>query len=483
MKNYVLRNGLSLKDSLHLFKSNGRTYNPFTYPNQTDNYHQNHYQLFHTEKTGKKSLLNLAFHLTTGKGYYEEYKEQQSLNNYGISNYISGNDTLSDADLIRQRWLDNLFTGSVYSFTFHAGQKNTFITGGGLNYYEGNHFGKVIWTGAPGQNTFDHEYYRNKAIKKDINHYAKYSGYVGSSLMIFADLQCRFIDYRFEGYNANFVSAEQKVNYLFFNPKFGLTYFLKENSNLYLSYAKSGREPVRDDFVNSSPQSRPKAEILHNTEAGWRYFGKKTRFSINHYFMYYQNQLVLTGKINDVGAYTRTNVDKSYRTGVEAEFNYSVSSLITLKGNTTYSMNRVLNYSFYNYNYDTGNEDLSVFSNTPIAFSPDLIACGEVVVMPLKNMELGLLTKHVGRQFLDNTGDLNKSIRDYTVFNLRGNYVIEGSGTKQLTLKLLVNNLFSKKYETHGYTYGYYAGGEQINENFYFPQAGINFLAGLQFSF
>lgn len=482
MTDYVLRNGLNSNDSLHLFNSGSRTYNSFTYPNQNDNYQQNHYQLFHSEKAGKKGLINVALHLTTGKGYYEEYKVLENLSNYGISAFISGNDTIGNSDLIRQRWLDNIFGGSVYSYTLNTGIENKLITGGGFNYYEGDHFGKVIWTQYSGEQIINHEYYRNTAIKRDINHYIKYSGKLRENLLIFADLQGRLIDYRFVGFNADLQPSEQRVNFLFFNPKIGLTYFLRPNSNLYFSYGKSGREPVRDDFVNSSPESRPKPEILHNTEMGWRYNGSKTRIAINHYFMYYQNQLVLTGKINDVGAYTRTNVPQSYRSGLEAEINIGLSKTVSLSFNSTYSINRVMNYEFFNFNYDTGQEDLRVYASSPIAFSPDLIVNSQLILQPIKNLEIGIIGKHVGRQFLDNTGDYSKSVRDYTVFNLRAGYKLD-KVAKGIGVNLLVNNLLNRQYETHGYTYGYQFGGQQINENFFFPQSGINFLAGFQFSF
>jgi iron complex outermembrane receptor protein len=224
-------------------------------------------------------------------------------------------------------------------------------------------------------------------------------------------------------------------------------------------------------------------EVLHNTESGWRFIGKRIKAGINHYFMYYENQLVLTGKINDVGAFTRTNVPKSFRTGLEGECSLVFNDQISVLGNVSYSLNRVIDYQQYYFNYDTGTEEVYSFSSAPIAFSPDLIAAFEINFKPLKGGELGLIGKHVGRQYLDNTGDLGKSVRDYTLFHLRGSYSFEGERLKGFTLRLLVNNLFSKVYETHGYTFGYLSGGRQITENFYFPQAGLNFLGSVQFNF
>lgn len=480
---YIVRNGLSSSDSLHLFNSDPRTYNPFTYSNQTDNYQQNHYQLFHTEKAGKNGMIHLAFHLTEGKGYYEEFKENDAFINYGLPFLVLQNDTFYSGDIVRQRWLDNLFGGSVYSYTYTPNESTSLSTGGGFNQYDGQHFGRVIRTEIPNNDFESFEYYRNRALKKDLHHYLKVSHFVSKRIMLYGDLQLRLIDYQFEGFNQDLSIGTQRVNYNFFNPKIGVTYFVSEKQNLYLSYAKSGREPVRDDFVNSSKQSRPKAEILHNTETGWRYGGERFRSSINHYFMYYENQLVLTGKINDVGAFTRTNVPKSFRTGIEAEGSMLLNKKISLHGNITYSINKVLGFQQYYFNYDTGQEEVFSYSSTPIAFSPDLISSLELNFKPVKGGEIGLIGKHVGRQYLDNTGDQQKSIRDFTLFHLRGSYSFEGEKLKGLTVRFLANNIFSKIYETHGYTFGYLAGGRQVTENFFFPQAGINFLASVQVNF
>jgi iron complex outermembrane receptor protein len=481
--NYIQRNGLGSKDSLHLFSSNARTYNPFTYANQTDNYQQNHYQLFHSEKVGKSGMFHLAFHLTDGSGYYEELKENELISLYGLQPLVIGADTIQTMDLVRQRWLDNLFGGSVYSYTQTLSEKTSLTTGGGINQYDGAHFGNVIKTEFSDNNFEISEYYRNRALKKDFHHYLKITHYFSAKIMLYTDVQVRFIDYRFDGFNTDFSVSRQRVNYLFFNPKIGATYFLNDHQNLYLSYAKSGREPVRDDFINSTSQSRPMPEVLHNTESGWRFIGKRIKAGINHYFMYYENQLVLTGKINDVGAFTRTNVPKSFRTGLEGECSLVFNDQISVLGNVSYSLNRVIDYQQYYFNYDTGTEEVYSFSSAPIAFSPDLIAAFEINFKPLKGGELGLIGKHVGRQYLDNTGDLGKSVRDYTLFHLRGSYSFEGERLKGFTLRLLVNNLFSKVYETHGYTFGYLSGGRQITENFYFPQAGLNFLGSVQFNF
>ena len=481
--NFILRNGLSSSDSLHLVSSSSRTYNSYTYKNQTDNYSQNHYQLFHTQNISSSGVLNIALHGTVGKGYFEEFRPNDFLTNYGLPPATIVNDTINTVDLIRQRWLDNVFLGTVYSYQQTINSKTTFVTGGGFNYYEGEHFGKIIWSSFSSNFEKDHEYYRNTGIKRDFNHYAKISHTINNKLLLFGDLQIRVIDYRFTGFNQNLISSAQKVNYLFFNPKAGITYFMNDRNNLYLSYAKSEREPVRDDFVNSSPESRPKPEIMHNSEFGWRFQSNKLKASVNHYLMFYQNQLVLTGKINDVGAYTRSNVEKSYRTGMEGEFLWQVLEKMVISGNATYSLNKVLNYEFYNFDYDEGVEVLLPLKSSPISFSPSIIAGLEIAMRPWQNFEFGLFVKHVGRQFLDNTGSIEKSVDPYSVFNFRASKSFQGKKIKNCSIKILVNNLFNTAYESHGYTYGCKSGGRQINENFYYPQAGINFMVGTQISF
>jgi iron complex outermembrane receptor protein len=479
MQDYITRNFISSVDSAHLVNSNSRTFNSFTYKNQTDNYTQNHFQLLYSYDLAPNWVLNTALHYTKGKGYYEEFKTGEGFEKYGLQTPIIGNDTITSTDLIRQRWLNNDFYGTTYSIQYDK-EKLNFTFGGSANQYVGDHYGNVIWAQISKlkDNTF--QYYFNDARKTDLSNYAKLGYQLNSKLRFYLDLQLRYIDYSFLGFDQNLKETTQSVNYTFFNPKAGISYQIREKQMLYLSYGKSEREPVRDDFINSSPQSRPKSEVLHNIEAGWKAENQKSRIALNGYGMFYQNQLVLTGQINDVGAYIRSNVKESYRAGIELDAAYKILPVLQIGGNITYSRNVISNFNYFLDNYDNadGKQNLEVFKSTPIAFSPDIISAAEVSWIPVKNLETALMAKYVGRSFLDNTGSNEKSLNPYQFLNFRASYRLYLPFVKEISFQVLVNNILNQKYETNGYTFGYISGGQRVTENFYFPQAGTNFLAG-----
>jgi len=482
MRGYISRNYLSSADSAHLLQSSSRTYNSFRYKNQTDNYRQAHYQLFYSYDLGQHLMLNTALFYTKGGGYYEEFKDGAAFENYGLANPIIGGDTLTSTNLIRQRWLDNHYYGGTYSLNYDK-EKLSVTLGGSASQYRGDHFGKVIWAQVStlADNTF--RYYFDDAVKNDFTNYAKVGYAFGNGFRVYGDLQLRNIYYSFAGYDRNLKATDQTATYTFINPKAGVSYQTGKSEFLYVSYGKSQREPVRDDFVNSTPGSRPKPEVLHNVELGWRHSGEKWTASVNGYYMYYRNQLILTGKINDVGAYIRSNVASSYRTGIEMEAAYAILPTFSIGGNLTLSDNQISEYDYYLDNYDSGEQTRTVFKKTHIAFSPNLIAATDLTWIPVRNMEASLIGKMVGRQYLDNTGTKSRSLDPYQFLNFRAGYRIHIKGLKEISFQVLVNNLLDQKYEANGYTYGYISGGQTVNENFYFPQAGRNFLGGVTVKF
>ena len=478
MINYALRNGLSSSDSAHLFQSNPRTYNSFTFRDQTDNYRQTHYQLFYNLDLGKHWLLNTALHYTRGAGYYEEFKPGADFESYGLANPIIGNDTITNTNLIRQRWLDNHFFGSTYALQYENARLR-FALGGSANRYMGDHFGYITWAQNSTLPDDRYRYYFNDGQKTDLSNYAKATFALLPNIWLYGDLQLRLVGYRFDGFDQNLNPTRQSVQFSFLNPKAGLTWQFHNLHQAYLTYGKSQREPVRDDFINSSPLSRPKAEILHNLELGWKAEGKTWKSALNFYGMWYPNQLILTGAINDVGAYIRSNVAGSSRLGLEWEGLWKFCSWSYASANLTLSRNRIREYRYFLDDYDQGGQKETVYKNTPIAFSPETIAAAEWGVTPRRNLEAAFIGKWVGRQFLDNTGSLNKSLDPYSFLHFRARYRLPISKVKDCHLQVLVNNLLNNRYETNGYTYGYILGGETVVENFYFPQAGRNFLVGL----
>jgi iron complex outermembrane receptor protein len=478
-KTYQAWNGL--RDTM---LSINRRANLFSYADQTDNYWQDHYQLHYNYEVTKNITLNTALHYTKGKGYYEEYREEDDLANYKISSVIVGSDTIRNSDLIRRRWLDNDFYGGIWSLNYNSdNNKLNVIWGGGYNQYIGAHFGEVIWARFASNSNIRQKYYRDSAFKNDMNTYLKANYQLNNKLFVFGDIQYRNISYAFMGYDRNLNNIEQSVNLNFINPKAGLTYAIKENQQAYVSYSVANKEPNRDDFTNSSPNSRPKPENLQDIEAGYKINTNKFAFGFNLYNMIYKNQLVLTGKINDVGSYTRTNVAQSYRRGIEIEAGALLHKLIRWNGNLTLSENKVKNYIEYYDNYDTFTQDSVIYTLTDIAFSPSVIASSIFTLSPLKNLDINIISKYVGKQYLDNTSNNDRIINPFFVNDLRIDYKINTTLFKEIRIGLLAANFLNELYENNGYTFSYVWGGSKTTENFYYPQAGRNFMASIAVRF
>jgi len=459
-----------------------RTFNEFTYDDQTDNYWQDHYQLLYSHSFSQKLSFNGALHYTYGRGYYEEYKTDQDFADYGFKPVIVGLTTINKTDLIRRRWLDNDFYGATYSFTYTPKTDLNFTVGGAYNEYNGGHYGEVIWAKYASNSSIRQRYYDDNAFKTDFNIFGKVS-YQSGHATLFADLQYRGIGYSFLGFDRNLKNVQQDASLNFFNPKAGINYKVSDRSDIYASFSLANKEPNREDYVNSTPDSRPKAENLKDIEAGYRFRGQNFSAGINGFSMLYKDQLILTGQINDVGEYTRQNVADSYRTGVELDSKYQISKGITWAFTASWSRNKIRNFAEFIDNYDNGSQKVNSYKNTDLAFSPAFVGSSEISFTPFKNSSIAILSKYVSKQFLDNTSRDDRKIDPFFVNDLRLSYKTSSRGLKNIGLTLLVNNVFSKLYEANGYSYSYISGGTQSTENFYFPQATRNFLLSLSLKF
>jgi len=483
MNAYIDRNGLGAEDAANLLNS-GRRYNSFLYNNQTDNYVQNHYQLIYARQFSDQFSFNGALHYTKGEGYYEEYRVQDDLKNYGLNPVvISGAAPVTSTDLIRRRWLDNDFYGVTYAFNYVPKKSLNFTLGGAYNEYKGAHFGQVIWAQYASNGDIDRHYYDNDGFKTDFNLYGKVNYSPIEALSLFADLQYRRVYYDIAG-------TENKLNTLainktlnFFNPKFGATYFINPQSNVYASFSIANKEPNRDDYVDATVGTSPKSERLNDVELGYRFKNDKLNIGANAYGMFYKNQLVVTGKINDVGGNFRQNVDKSYRLGIEVDGSYTISKQFIVNANAALSRNKIKNFTEYYDDYDNGGQVVNNYNLTDISYSPKAVLFGELVYKPINGFAVALQSKYVSKQYLDNTQNNDRTINGYWVSNARLGYDFKFAGVKNINLGLLVNNIFDKKYESNGYTYGYLLGGSRVTENFFYPQAGTNFLLSLNVKF
>ena len=457
-----------------------RTYNPAgtekpgaPYANETDNYIQTHYQLFYDHKVNSLFSYNIAAFLSRGKGYYEEYRADQYFSDYNLPDVINANDTISSTDLIRRLWLDNYFYGSIFSLQYHKNKTN-FTFGGGWTEYDGKHYDIVTWAQQGFPN--DYRYFNAPARKKDLNFYAKVMQSLGACFTGFLDLQERFVKYNIDGFESHPDLSVTK-NYSFFNPKAGIS-FNKNSLQTYLSFSVAAKEPNRDDFEAGINQI-PKAEILYDVELGVEKEHEPINYGATFYYMYYHNQLVNTGKINDVGSYTRTNAPVSYRAGVELQGDAVIIKWFNAFANISLSKNKIKDFTEYVDDYDNGSQKQNVYHNTDISFSPDVVGAAAINFIPVKNAEINFQSKYVGRQYLDNTSHISRSIDPYFVENVKLSYTIHKTFLKEVNFIFQVNNVFDNMYESNGYTYNYIYAGEFSVENYYYPMAGINFMAAI----
>ena len=464
---------------------NNRTFNPAgteksgePYSNQTDNYTQTHYQLFFNHQVAQNLDLQISSYYTKGAGYYEEYKADQGFSRYGIPAITSGSTVHTSSDLVRRRWLDNDFYGQNISLQYKKNDEEISF-GGGWSTYIGKHFGEVIWVEKA--NSFSPKrYYDLPAIKKEANLYTKWQHSWASNFSSYIDLQYRNVTHRMDGFQNN-PTLNIDRSFGFFNPKIGYQ-FNKNGWVHYASYAIGHKEPNRDDFeVGAATQ--PNRERLQDLEVGLEKRNKKTTWTANFYYMHYKDQLVLTGKINDVGAYTRMNVPNSYRLGIELMHTTILTSKLQLSSNITFSRNKIKSFTEFIDNYDTGNQDAITRNNTDIAFSPNFIATSTLAYKPVKQFTIELQTKWVGKQYLDNSTLQERSLEAFANQDISGSYEFAKKVNRSFLLTARVNNISNQRYIPNGYSYAYVYGGETIIANGYYPMATINYLIGFTIKF
>jgi iron complex outermembrane receptor protein len=483
IEDYIIRNGLDEESANNLRNSKSRTYNEFQYANQVDHYLQNYYQLHYSTQINDHFNTHVALHYTKGKGYYEEYKKNQPFSSYGLADVIFGTDTITQTNLVRRRWLDNDFYGATFSVNYNSKKNFTALLGGAWNQYDGQHFGEIIWSEYASTAGPNHRYYNDTAHKTDANIFVKLNYLFFEKLNLFVDVQERNVYYKFLGYNRNLENVTQGVSLNFINPKVGVNYDVSDAAHVYASYSVAHKEPGRDDYTQSPGYSRPKPEQLQDVEIGYRHYTKRMDWALNLYHMNYKDQLIVTGQINDVGAYVRTNVPTSFRQGAEAEIVFHPIQKLTWSLNATYSDNKIKNFHEYTDNYDMGGQDTITYRTTDIAFSPNMIASSTIAYELFKNFKISFISKYVSKQYLDNTSNNDRRLDAFFVNDVRINYHFKTKAIPEVGLTLAVNNLFNEQYESNGYTYGYIFGGQRVTENFYYPQAGTNFLMGLNLKF
>ncbi|HWR32003.1 MAG TPA: TonB-dependent receptor, partial [Chitinophagaceae bacterium] len=466
-----------LKKGKRTFNSAGTEKPGDAYDNETDNYTQTHYQLFFNQLSGKRFSFNSALFSTYGKGYYEQYKADQEYAKYNLPDPPSAGSPITKSDMIRQLWLSNEFYGNIFSLQYKDNRTQATL-GGGYTHYRGLHYGKIIWA-EKGLTSLDN-WYDAGAVKNDFSIYLKEQTRFAKNWYFFYDLQYRHVKYNIDGFRDN-TSLLIKNKFDFFNPKAGISYS-KNALKAYLSYAIANKEPNRDDF-EAGAATQPKPEKLNDIELGMEKKENKYNWSATLYYMNYKDQLVLTGQINDVGAYTRTNIPKSYRAGIELQGGYQFTKWMNAVVNIAFSKNKVNNFTEYIDDYDNGGQKLNQYGSTDIAFSPAVVGGATINFQPTEKSELSLLSKYVSKQYLDNTQDNGRVLNSFLVQDVRAIYTIRKKCPKEINLIAQVNNILNTKYEPNGYTYNYIYGGELSVNNYYFPMAGTNVMIGVNVRF
>ena len=482
-------------DKLRRYNSAGTEKPGLPYEDEVDDYTQTHYQLHFDHQLNKNLDLGISAFVTTGKGFFEQYKADEKRSRYLL------NDTLPDCcyDFVRRRWLDNVFLGSLWSLDYHSPNNKLRLTlGGVLSNYSGDHFGELIDGESLLPEQFGHRYYFSNGEKKDLTAYLKSKYKAAQGLDLFAELQLRHVNYHTAGTNNDLLDFKVNADHSFFNPKFGVVFEPLAHWSFNASFAVGQREPNRDDYINALNAQPVKPEKVYDFEAGLQHRSPWHSFALNAYYMRYKNQLVLTGNINDVGETIRQNVDDSYRYGLELNARLTPASRLSLSGNATLSQNKIKAFTEYIDNWDTGLQEVVFHGTTDIAFSPNLIAFGKMAYQLFANRRgeanLAFSLKHVGKQFIDNSSNENTILEAYTVAALQLQLSIGSSRFEEVLLNLKVNNLFDARYSANAWTYRYispnydarpndpYArleNGNTYNLTGFYPQAGRNFLLGL----
>jgi iron complex outermembrane receptor protein len=458
------------------------------YNNESDNYKQNHYQLIYSLNINRYLTFNTALHYTFGEGYYEEYREDQQYSDYGLPPVKTDTVIQTSTDLIRRKWLSNNFYGVVYSLNFRK-KKVEAVVGGGMNVYDGDHFGTIIWMRNAGNTEKDYQWYFNKALKKEFSIYSKINYKFSDKISLFGDLQFRGIYYKMHGPEDDLRDLTQLHLFNFINPKTGLFWSPAANQDAYISFSVANKEPTRSDYQVASGDNKdtPRAETLYDFETGYNLRADRVNLSFNLYGMSYKDQLIPTGELSNVGYPIMTNVKKSYRAGLEVTAGLKPLDKLLWELNFTSSRSWIPGFIEYYLDYNTSDQTSQykskLLGTVDIAYSPSMTGSSNLSYAFGQRLKASLITKYVGKQYFDNTMSRNRMIDPYLVSNLRLDYNPVIRGVKNAEIQLFINNLFNAQYESNAYGGLYYEDGVEKSWAYYFPQAGINFMIRLDVTF
>lgn len=466
-----------------MIESNPRTYNLYTYDNETDNYNQYHYHLNFMRQQNLKLSFNATAFLVAGNGYYEQYKSRRRFSAYGLEPVIIGSDTISRTNVVQQKHLDNLFYGLNLATHYNSYNKLKVSSGLSINHYTNDHFGKVIWMQYAASTPKDFQWYFNNGKKTDFSAYVKSNYQFNEKINLYADVLYRNIEYKMDGFHDDLRDISQSHMFNFINPKAGIFYTHNNSNEFYTSVAVAGREPSRNNFRDADEKSEIKSEMLINYEAGYYLKLKKMLLNANVFYMDYKDQLVMTGKINNVGDPMMVNVPESYRFGLELLTTLKVHAKLEIDANLSLSRNKIKEFTEYVDNWDSWGQDEKVLNNTDISFSPSVISAAQIRFKPITDLTLALNSKYVSKQYIDNTSSDRRMLNPWYASDFKISYKLPKRFLKDADVNFNVINLFNSEYETNAWVYRYVYEGQEHEMDGYFPHAGRHFMIGTRIRF
>lgn len=449
------------------------------YDNEVDDYKQDHYQLHWNQRWNNYWSTTLGLNYTYGRGFFEQYRDNDRFSTYGLEPIVVEGDTISRMDLIRRRWLDNDYYVVNANATYKKGNLEL-TTGVFYSLYEGDHFGEIIWAQYAAGSEIRDRYYFSDATKREFTVFSKATYKINDQWQAYGDLQGRFINYKTGGITSDIAAIDVDESYSFFNPKAGLSYKLNTSNQFYFSYGRAHREPTRNDFEEGI--NTP--EKLDDFEMGWRFTSERVNVNTNLFFMNYKDQLVLSGELNDVGAPLRTTSGESYRLGIEVEADIRLTNQLRWMPNFALSENKNRNF------VASIDGELVNLGTTNISFSPNVVANSMLIFQPIEGFQIGWLSKFVGEQYMGNIDSEASKLDSFFINDLNIVYEIKDIPVfSSILLNGMVNNIFDVKYVSNGYFFTYDDDFSDpgtittIEGAGYYPQAGIHFLAGVTLKF
>ena len=469
--------------------------NVYYYDNETDNYNQRHYQLYYSFRPSNRWTLNAAFDYTHGDGYYEQYKDNKKPGSYYGLTSLSGT---SKSDFIHRKKMDNNGYTGILSAAYQT-ERFSATLGDTYLYYDGWHFGNLIWAqdelSLDGENALGisekmpHEWYRNRGQKHDNTAFLKLNYEFSERFNMYGDLQVRYINYNLSGMDDTFDSIPYHQNYLFFNPKLGANFQINPENRLYFVAGMVNREPTRSDIKDAIENGKTvKPETMLDFELGYGLEKMDFTLHANLYAMLYKDQLTPSGDLSSTGYALMENVDKSYRAGIELVAGYRFTKWFSLDGNITLSQNKILNYTFTDFN-DGDSVMVTKTADTDLSFSPNIVGAAIATFRPFDGAKLQIIGKYVGKQYCDNTSREVYALDPYFLLNARASYDITLKNGGFVRFSLALNNLTDNNYRLSAWVGDWVDDYSSETTNHYYhsraflQQPGFNFMAGVSVGF